>query len=113
MSEGTSPVGMTELLVQSGAVGRAAEAMIEGLGATTPQGWPDYRSRLAAATAILDRVEGKPIERQQIVRLTKSETPPMEEIIRSPAASAALAKAFMASPAGRRAIEEQQKVLDV
>lgn len=107
------PVGMLEKLHSERAVEKAVHVLIQGLKAVTANGVPDYRSRKEAAIAILDRVEGKPIERQQIVRVTKSDTPPMEEILRSPAAAAALAKAFLASDTGRAVIKEQLNTVDV
>lgn len=98
------PPGLVDKLVSEDAVQRSADALLEGLTALTPNGKPDYRSRKDAAIAILDRIEGKPIERQQIVRVNRTAAPPMEEILSSPAASEQLARAFMASPVGRAAI---------
>ena len=107
------PMGMIDKLHAERAVEKAVRVLIQGLKAVTPNGVPDYRNRRDAAIAILDRVEGRPIERQQIVRVTKSDTPPMEEILRSPAATAALAKALLSSDAGREIIKERLSAVDV
>ena len=64
-----------------------AKTLTDALTATvvTRQGTrePDTRSRLTACQLILDRVLGKPIERQQIMTKTVNEGPDLIELAKS------------------------------
>lgn len=63
----------------------------------------DNRTRLAAATLMLNYLVGRPVERQEIVTVNvdaDSETGMMDRLAKSPALRAALRKALDAADAG-------------
>ena len=62
-----SPMGsetLADILRRVGGIELAAKRMIQALNAQTPNGTPDYRNRLDAATRLRDTIEGTPDKRQ-------------------------------------------------
>ena len=83
------------------------KALEEGLDAP-----PDWRAREAGVKLWLSYVVGMPVQRQHIVQ-ERRQSAPIEDLLGSPAAREALAKAFAGSPEGRAAMQEALGAIDV
>ncbi len=66
--------GLADILRRNNALSEAARRMMQGLDAKLPQGWPDYRNRVYAATILRDTVEGTP-DRRAAPKKTEGEAP--------------------------------------
>ena len=53
---------LADILRRNSALAEAARRMMQGLDATVPGGWPDYRNRVYAAAQLRDTIEGTPIK---------------------------------------------------
>lgn len=99
--------GKTSIDIMVALIGdeKAACVVQDLMDAETPQGRPDYRARAEGAKLYYAYREGKPIERQQIVKVTRTEAPPMEQLAESPAGLEALARLLAKVPGGREAFQ--------
>ena len=86
-------VNVVQQLIDSGAVERAIAVLVEGLEAKTEGGKPSWRDRNEAARQVLDRVDGKPVERIHRIDEKRS-IPSLDELVASPAARDALREAL-------------------
>ena len=98
------PEGSLEsYLIQRNAIERCAKRMIEALDAETPQGNPDFRSRIQAAQAIMDRIEGKCVERQQVMIHKTTGAPSMEKLLSNDAGVESLRRLLAKADAKKKA----------
>ncbi len=97
--------GQTSIDVMVELIGdlKAAHVVNDLMEAETPQGRPDYRARGEGAKLYYAYREGKPIERTQIVKVSRTEVPPLEELAKTPAGIQALALLLARVPGGREA----------
>ena len=67
---------LADILKRVGAVELAAKRIVQSLGAQTPQGMPDYRTRLDGAKQVRDTCEGTPDKKPAPVKAEKSAPEP-------------------------------------
>ena len=77
---------LADILKRVGAVELAAKRIVQSLGAQTPQGMPDYRTRLDGAKQVRDTCEGTPDKKPAPVKADKVGAPEPGSLINSKAA---------------------------
>jgi len=94
------PGSLEAILIAKNAIEECATVMMECLHALTPQGNPDYGNQIKAAQAIMDRIEGKCIERQQVmIHKSTDKTDPVK-LLRNPATQEAIKRQLKGTPEG-------------
>ena len=97
------PGSLEAILSAQGAIERSAAVLIESLEACTPQGNPDHRSRIQSAQAIMDRIEGKCVERQQVMIHKTTGAPSMEKLLSNDAGVESLRRLLAKADAKKKA----------
>ena len=73
---------------------RACGVLLDGLEAVDGNGKPDWRVRQESARQIMDRVDGRPIERQLVQHQHVKSGPTLAELLTTPGAMASLVEAI-------------------
>lgn len=79
----TNEESFRDALIEADAVKKAVAVLMEALEATTPQGWVDHRNRIDAACRIMDRIDGRPVERKEQKNMNLNWAPSLDQIMQS------------------------------
>jgi len=94
-------------------VDRIVESIDRLLSSIDRNGNPDARGIAAGVTLWTETLIGKPVQRQHIIQEKRTNAPPIEELLNSPAAVESLARALSRSEEGRAAMASAMKVVDL
>lgn len=101
-----APGTLEAALIAQNAVEKAAAVMVAGLSAEMRDGFPDHKHRLESAKTIMDRVEGRCVERQLIQHQHIKAPTDAATLLANPATMEALGRAADKTPGGREKLIE-------
>lgn len=91
------------LMVKRVPAQRIALRIEQMVDAKTPQGNPDWRARENGVKLWLSYIIGEPLKRTQVVKVTRTDAPPLDQLASTPAGMEALARMLAAVRGGREA----------